>query len=46
MAKHTIELDEISLLLRTEALQARDFNSALLLASLYGLLHWENISGF
>jgi hypothetical protein len=46
MSKIAVELDAISYLLRTEALEAKTFDCALVFASLYGQLHWNNISGF
>jgi hypothetical protein len=46
MTINGLELEEISSMLRTEVLGASHFDSALVLASLYGRLHWDNISGF
>lgn len=42
----TQDMDALSSFLRSEALNAGTFNDALVCASLYGRLHWDNISGF
>jgi hypothetical protein len=46
VSKVDFELDQISHLLRSKALEARSFDCAMVFASLYGQLHWDNISGF
>ncbi len=46
MTTNLLELDELSALLRAEVLAAKNFDTALVLASIYGRLHWDNISGF
>ncbi len=43
---HMQDLEILSSFLRHEALTAKNFNDALACASLFGRLHWDNISGF
>lgn len=42
---HVRDLDTLASFLRREALTASKFNDALVCATLFGRLHWDNISG-
>lgn len=40
------DLNALSTFLKVESLSMKNFNDALVCASLYGRLHWDNISGY
>ena len=42
---HVTAFNALAAYLRQTALQAKRFDDALVLATLYGRLHWDNISG-